>query len=58
MTEKSDKKITFEESIECPWCHKKVIIKRVKRTIEEPTKGEYKEYTEVEKDVQTKLNGE
>lgn len=58
MPEKSDKKIIFEESINCPWCSKKVIIKKIKKTIEEPTKGEYKEYTEVEKDVQTKLQGE
>jgi len=52
---KMEKKVMFEERFECPHCKKRVKIERVRTVIQEPVKGEYKEYTKVEKDTQTKL---
>ena len=50
-----EKKIVFEDNIVCPHCKKRVIVKREKKTIVAPEKGEYEEITIVEKDKQKTL---
>jgi len=54
MTEEN-KKTIFEEEIKCPHCKKMVVVRRIKKTIEEPVKGEYEEHTEIEKSKQARL---
>ena len=53
-----ENKIIFEEKMICPHCSKGVLIKRIKNVIQEPVKGEYKEFTRIEKDTQKKLSKE
>lgn len=49
-------KITFEESIVCPYCDGKIIVKHKKTQTTEPVQAEYEEETIVEKEEQTTLS--
>ena len=51
----TEKKVTFEEEIKCPHCKKFLIVKKERKTITEPEKGEYEEKVIVEKSTQKRL---
>lgn len=53
--QKKKKDVKFEDKIRCPHCGKRQIVKRIRRVIVEPTKGEYEEETIVKKDPQKTL---
>lgn len=51
----ADDKLLFQEEFRCPHCGNMTEIRRLKKTISEPQKGEYEEYTEIKKMEQTKV---
>ena len=53
--EEEKRKIIFEDEISCPHCKKGVTLRRIRKVITEPIKGEYEEETIVEKSKQKKL---
>jgi len=48
-------KIVFLEKITCPYCKKRIIIKKTKTIMTPATPAEYEEITIAEKDSQTTL---
>ena len=58
MEEEPKRKTIFEDEVICPFCKKRLSLRRVKEVITEPVKGEYKEETIVEKSKQKTLSEE
>ena len=48
-------KVVFEEKVNCPYCNKRIIIKKTKKLLEPSQKAEYDEKIVVTKDSQTEL---
>lgn len=49
-------KIVFEEKVKCPFCKKRIIVKKTKKVITAAVPGEYDEKVTVEKDEQKTLD--
>ena len=58
MDEETKRKTIFEDEILCPHCNKGVTLRRIRKVITEPVKGEYEEETIVEKSKQKRLGEE
>ena len=57
MEDEVKRKTIFEDNLLiCPHCKKGISVRRVKEVITEPTKGEYKEETIIEKSKQKNLS--
>lgn len=48
-------KEVFNVSVECPYCGKRIVVKKTKTLLESAKPATYSEKTSVEKDSQTKL---
>ena len=50
------KKVLFTEKMKCPYCKKKILVKKTKKLIEPAVPAEYEEKVFAEKDSQKTLN--
>ena len=48
-------KTVFEEIFDCPCCDEQIIVRRKRKVVTEPVKGEYQLYSEAEKWIQETL---